>query len=327
MKRLLTGILLVLLSCAPALAAAQQQDVVGQAVTITLSNGSKISGTVTKRADGKVTLQADLIGEVVIEEKDIAGFGPAATPAPAQTTPTQAMTSTVKWSATGTAGYTYVSGAAPLLNVGDTHGVSLSLTTERTSPKDALSVSGSYSYQRTKPATAAANGGSATVAYNRQLNSALTLITRTTYAKDKVQRINRRFTNLNGLGFMPVKTTRATLSLVPGLGFTTTKYEVSEPALAPLFAGVKNTAFGYGIFEYLKFNILPTLSIQQTFMHLRAFERSSQYVSEGMVSLVGLISPRVGLSISYTYNYDSQLPEPYIKRRTGSLTSGIQIKF
>lgn len=325
MKTSLVGAI-VLVLCVPVLGLAQQTDVVGQAVTITLSNGSKITGTVTRREGGKVSLKADLIGEVVIEEKDIAAFGPAATQTPTQTTPSQAVAPAVRWTTTGTIGYTYISGIAPVLNVGDTHGSSVSVFTERASPKDAVSVTGAYTYQRTKPAAAAANNGSLTLAYNRPFKKVYTFITRTQYAVDEVQRINRRITNLNGVGFIPIFNKRLSLSLVPGVGFTATDYEVNA-LLAPLFANVKNNAVGYGFFDYLKINLMPTLSINQTFLHVHSFTTKSQYVSQSMVSLVGMVSPKVGLSITFSSNYDSQLPEPYIKKLTHTLTSGVQFKF
>lgn len=326
MKQLLTTALLAAALCVPVSALARQQDFVGQAVTITLANGSKISGTVTKHEGGKVSLKADLIGEIVIEEKDIAGVGPAATAAPAQAVPAAATAPKVTWTTTGTAGYTFVSGASPMLGVGDTHGVNISMFTERASSADAVSLSGTFTYQRTQPAPAAAKNGGATFAWNHTLNKQLTFISRTTYNKDSVQAIDRRFTNLDGLGIMLVQNKNVTLSVVSGLGFTTTKYTVN-PTLAPLFANVKNNAFGYGVFNYLQIRILPTLALSETFLHLRSFETSSQYVSQAQVSLVGLISPRVGISITFSNNYDSQMPEPYIKKSTSTLTSGLQFKF
>jgi hypothetical protein len=325
--RLLTAIGVTILLLTPTLRAAQQEDVVGQAVTITLSNGTKVSGTVTKREGGKVTLKADLIGEIVIDEKDIAGFGPAAAAAPSQVAPAQATAPMVKWTTTGTIGYTFVSGAAPLFNVGDTHGVNVSAFTERASPSDAVSLTGTYAYQRTLPATAGANNGSLTLAYNRPLNKELTLLSRTSYAKDEVQRIDFRFTNLNGIGFIPIKTKKVHLSLVPGAGFTTSRYDISSPQLAALFAGVKNDAVGYGFFDYLSVSFIPTLTFSQTFLHLHSFTDTGQYVSQSLLALVGMVSPKIGLSISFTSNYDSQLPDPYIKKASNTLTSGIQFKF
>lgn len=324
MKKLFASFVVCGVLCVPAFAAAQ--DVVGQAVSITLANGSKVSGTVTKREGGKVTLKADLIGEIVIEEKDIAGFGPAAVATPSQAAPSAAPASKATWTTTGTAGYTYVSGVAPGLGVEDTHGVNLTAFTERASPKDAVSLSGSFTYQRTKPAPAAAKNGSLTFAYNHTLNNKITLITRTTYMKDTVQSLDRRFTNLDGVGIMLVQNKRVSLSVVPGIGFTTTKYQIT-PQLAPLFASVKDSAFGYGVFDYLKINLMPALSFHQTFLHLHSFKESSQYVSQTNLSLVGMISPRVGLSISFANNYDSQMPEPYFKKSTSTLTSGLQFKF
>ncbi len=326
MKQLVTSALLVAALCVPVSALARQQDFVGQAVTITLANGSKVSGTVTKHEGGKVSLKADLIGEIVIEEKDIAGVGPAPTSAPPAAAPSGALAPTVTWTTTGTAGYSFVSGAAPVLGVGDTHGVNLSLFTERASAKDAVSLTGTFTFQRTQPAPAAAKNGGLTFAWNHGLNKQLTFITRTTFNKDSVQNINRRVTNLNGLGVMLVQTPHVTFSVVPGVGFTTTDYEIT-PTLAPLFATVKNNTLGYGVFDYFEYKIMPTLTFSQSFLHLRSFSTSSQYVSQLNLSLVGLISPKVGISINYANNYDSQMPEPYIKKSTSTLTSGLQFKF
>lgn len=327
MKRVLAAIGVVILLSPPALLGSQQPDVVGQAVTITLSNGSRITGTVTKREGGKVTLKADLIGEVVIDEKDVAGFGPAPVAAPAQAAPAQATAPRVTWTTNGTVGYTFVSGAAPLLAVGDTQGVNVSGFTERASPRDAVAVTGDYTYQRTKPAGAAANNGSLTLAYNRPLNEKYTLLSRTSYMKDKVQRIDHRVTNLEGVGFLPVSTRKVKLSVAPGIGFTTTVYDESNPQLEAIFANVKNSAFGYGVFDNLVVTFMPTLTFTQTFLHLHSFKNTDQYLSQAQFSLVGLVSPRIGISINYVSNYDSQLPEPYIKKRTDKLTSGVQFKF
>ena len=72
---------------------------------------------------------------------------------------------------------------------------------------------------------------------------------------------------------------------------------------------------------------MPTLSINQTFLHVHSFTTKSHYFSQSMVSLVGLVSPHIGLSIVFLNNYDSELPEPYIKKSTKTLTSGVQFKF
>ena len=82
-----------------------------------------------------------------------------------------------------------------------------------------------------------------------------------------------------------------------------------------------------GVFDYFEYKIMPTLTFSQSFLHLRSFSTSSQYVSQLNLSLVGLISPKVGISINYANNYDSQMPEPYIKKSTSTLTSGLQFKF
>lgn len=303
------------------------QDLVGQAVTITLSNGSKITGTVTKREGGSVTLNADLIGDIVVSEKDIAAFGPAAAATPSQVAPAQATVPAVKWTTTGTIGYNFVSGAAPLLNVGDTHGVNVTGFTERASPRDAMALSGTYTYQRSHPVGAAANNGSLTLAYNRPLNKTLTLLSRTSFGKDAVQRVDYRLTNLNGIGFIPISKPRVRLSLVPGVGFTTSRFGSDNPTLAALFANAKNNAVGYGFFDYFSVSPVPTLTFSQTFLHLHSFTDTDQYISQSLLAVVGMVSPRVGLSITFTSNYDSQLPEPYIKRMTHALTSGVQFKF
>jgi hypothetical protein len=326
-NRTTAAIALLILLSPGALLRAAQQEVVGQAVTITLTNGSKITGTVTRREGGKVTLKADLIGEIVIDEKDIAGFGPAATPAPAPTVPAEATTSKVTWTNTATLGYTYISGTAPLLGVGVTNGVNLAGYTERTTQKDAVALIGNYVYQRTEPAGTAANNGSLTLAYNRPLNQRYTLLSRSTYLTNTIERINYRFTNLDGVGFLPVETKKVKLTIAPGVGFTTISRNESNPILAALFANVKNDALGYGVFDSLVVTFMPTLTLNQTFAHLHSVQDSGQYVSQFQCSLVGLVSPRVGLSITFSSNYDSQLPEPYISKVTNTLTSGIQLKF
>ena len=139
--------------------------------------------------------------------------------------------------------------------------------TERALPKNAVSLTGTYTYQRRFPAPAGANAGSLTLAYNRPLNKTYTFLTRNSYATDAVQRIDFRFTNLNGIGFIPLQTKEVHFSLVPGAGFTTSRYDISSPELAVLFAGVKNDAVGYGVFDYLTITFLPTLTFSQTFLH------------------------------------------------------------
>lgn len=326
MKRLIAIVFLATALCVPVSALARQQSFVGQAVTVTLSNGTKVSGTVTKHEGGKVSLKADLIGEIVIEEKDIAAVGPAPAAAPTATAPSGTPTPTVTWTTTGTAGYSFISGAAPILGVGDTHGVNLSLFTERASEKDAVSLTGTFTFQRTRPAPAAAKNGGVTFAWNHTFNKRFTFITRTTYNEDSVKSIDRRITNLNGLGVVLVQTPKVTFSVVPGIGFTTTNYTIT-PALARFFANVKNDALGYGVFDYFGFKIMPTLQFSQTFLHVRSFSNSSQHVSQTNLSLVGMISPKVGISINFSNNYDSQMPEPLIKKSTSTLTSGLQFKF
>lgn len=324
MKSLQTSIVVLLLLCASVVGAAGQQDVVGQAVTITLANGSTVSGTVTKREDGKVSLTADLIGEIVIEEKDIAGFGPAPTAAPPQTVPSQAVSPTVTWTRTGTVGYTFVSGIA--LGVGNTNGANLAVSVERASPTQTVGVTGAYTYQRTLPNNAAANNGVVTLAYNRPFSKSLTFVSQTMFAKDRVQQVDYRFTTLNGVGFVPLRTRKVSLTLVPGVGVMATDYNVTG-LVAQLLANLQKNAVGYGFYDHLAVSLMPTLTFNQTFLHFRSFTRSSVHLSQAQFSLIGLVSPKVGISIALLSNYDSQLPEPYIKKRNTTLTTGLQFKF
>lgn len=315
---------MLLLLCTPVVGAAGQQDVVGQAVTITLANGSKVSGTVTKREGGKVSLKADLIGEIVIEEKDIAGFGPAPTAAPAQTAQAQAVSPMVKWTRTGTVGYTFVAG--PAMGIGNTHGGNLAVSVERASPTQTVGVTGSYTYQRTAPNNAAANNGGVSLAYNRPFSKALTFVSQTMYAKDKVQQVDYRFTTLNGVGFIPLKTNKVSLTLVPGVGVMATDYTATG-LVALLLQDLEKSAVGYGFYDHLAVSLMPTLTFDQTALHFRSFTKSSVHLSQAQFSLIGLVSPKIGISIALLTNYDSQLPDPYIKKRNTTLTTGMQFKF
>jgi hypothetical protein len=322
--KILTSITVLLLLCTPAVGAAGQQDVVGQEVTLTLTNGSKVSGTVTKREDGKVSLKADLIGEIVIEEKDVAGFGPGPTAAPTQTAPAQAVSPTVKWTRTGTVGYTFVSGAA--IGIGNTNGANLAASVERAAPTQTVGVTALYTYQRTLPNVAAANSGLVTLSYNRPFTKSLTFVSQSIYATDKVQRVNYRFTTLNGVGFVPLKTKKVSLTLVPGIGVMATDYDVTG-VVALLLANLEKNAVGYGAYDHLAISLMPTLTFDQTFLHFHSFSNSSVHLSQAAFSLIGLVSPKIGISISLLSNYDSQLPEPYINRRNTTVTTGLQFKF
>jgi hypothetical protein len=306
---------------------ARAQDIPpGTNLTITLKDGEKVIGTLTKREAGKVYLKADKLGDVVIDETEIASAVPTGPAAPPAAAPAQATAPAVKWTTNATFGYTFVSGAAPLLGVGDTHGVSISGFTERAGPKNAVAIIGAYTYQRTKPIAAAANNGSLTLAYNQPLSPRFTFLSRTTVATDDVQKINSRIFNVDGIGFLPLATKKVKLSIAPGLGFTDTNRDKTGQ-LAAIFANVKDSAFGYGVYENLIVTFLPTLMLNQNILHLHSFKNTDQYLTTQQISLVGMVSPKVGLSITFNSTYDSQMPEPYFKKWTNQLVSGIQLKF
>jgi len=310
---------------------AAAQNAAPARVTLVLTDGTHLVGTVTKQEGDKVYFKSDLLGDMVIEKKDIASVGAAQVPTQAaagpsatEVNPTATKTAAVKWNSTLNASYAFVSGMAPALNVGNSNSVQLSGFVQRATKKDAIAVIGSYTLQKTAPNPDTANDFQTTVAYNRPLNEKLSFVSRNTVDINKVLQYKYSFTTLDGVAFLPVATKMFKLSVAPGIAYTHTEFE-NTGAFAAILRSINFNGMGIGAYQTLVVQFNPAMSLTQSQIYIYT-PSSGRNQDSGSIALLGMVSPRVGLSIGFNYQYDSILPSPVIQfYRT--FTSGIQIKF
>jgi len=300
-------------------------------VTLVLTDGSHLVGTVTKQEGDKVYFKSDLLGDLVLEKKDIASVGAAQVPTTAaagtsatEVNPTATKEALAQWAGTLNASYAFVSGMAPALNVGNSNSVQLSGFLQRATKKDAIAVIGSYTLQKTDPSPDTANDFQTTVAYNRPLNHTFSFVSRNTVDINKVLQYKYSFTSLDGVAFLPLATKKVKLSVAPGIAYTHTEFE-DTGAFAAILRSINFNGMGLGAYQTLIVQFNPAMSLIQSQIYIYT-PSSGRNQDSGSIKLLGMVSPKVGLSIGFDYQYDSILPAPVINfYRT--FTSGIQFKF
>ncbi len=191
---LVLGFAGLLVMAAPAAA----QNETPARVTLVLTDGTHLVGTVTKQEGDKVYFKSDLLGDLVLTKTDIASVGAAQVPtATAGTSATEVNPAArteagAKWSGTLNGSYAFVSGMAPALQVGNSNTVQVSGFVERATKRDAIAVIGSYTLQKTDPNPDTANDYQTTVAYNRPLSQRFAFVSRNTIDINRVLQYSTR---------------------------------------------------------------------------------------------------------------------------------------
>jgi putative salt-induced outer membrane protein YdiY len=194
-----------------------------RAAVLVLSNGDRLTGTVTKRENGKIYFHSDVLGDLVLPE------GAASIPPPASPVPVESLAGIPPVKPAKAAGR-----AAPAPAAGpwagkvefgydnqatDVRTVSTSLRTEldRSIGPDELMQKNRYLYGKTDGGAATTNQAESEFRWRHNLNSNFFTQSETTAGEDEIRRIHFDGEENAGMGYKFVFTPRQTVDVGTGL--------------------------------------------------------------------------------------------------------------
>ncbi len=322
--RTLTRLLLVTLTFVLTSRAAESH-------VIELKNGTKIVGTIQKQEGGKVYIDADLLGQVVVDASSLAAAdAPARATLPASSAPAapivtaassapsappKADKNRVVWKRSLSVSGTYnsaayvqdnIPGSPPALGL---EGRSLGLSGKqsmvqvngmimRVTPTMALSLTGSYGYADYEPAGAVVDNWNTEFTFTRMLSPKRYILARSTYKVDNVALIEHSFEQIVGYGFKIIENERTQFDLIPGIS------EVNEK---------KGTAFddewilSVGFLENLEHAFNERVSLQQRFKYRVGVNDTEVWSINSYLGINSALTKNISLNLGLTYTYDNTL--------------------
>lgn len=316
------------------------------AETIEFKNGTKIVGTIEKQEGGKVTINAELLGTLVVDASALvsaAASSPAAAaippsdvkqpvPVPAAAVATAPSAKPAKgdpskpvWKRTFSVNgsyntATYVQGPIPGAPAGFPTGAQVGLQGKqstimmngsvlRATATEAITLAGSYGYAKYEPAGVVLDNWSGEFTFTRVLSPKNYILARSTYKVDHTAQIEHSFEQVVGYGIKVVETEATKLDFIPGLS------EVHEK---------KGTAFddqwilSAGFLERLEHHFNERVSLEQRFKYRVGVKDTEVWNINAYLGLNSAITKNVSLNVGATYTYDNTLgPFP------GPLASGL----
>jgi hypothetical protein len=299
---------------------------------VELKNGTKIVGTIEKQEGGKIYINADLLGQIVVDATALATTqtpAEAATPAPstAATPPVvvapsgapgavpQTDPNKVTWKRSLSINGSYNSAAyvqgpipgAPAVYGLEGRGLGLSGKQQtvqvsgmiiRASPTEALTLTGSYGYADYEPAGKVVDNWNGEFTYTHILSPKTYVLTRSTYKVDHIALIDHSFEQVAGYGFKLMDTDRTKLDLIPGVS------EVNESK------GTRyddKWIFSAGFLENLDFAFNERVSLQERFKYRVGVSDTEVWAINSYLGLNSALSEHISLNVGVTYTYDNTL--------------------
>jgi hypothetical protein len=301
---------------------------------VELKNGTKIVGTIEKQEGGKVYINADLLGQIVVDATALVTTETAAEavtpPASTQAAPAVVMAPTgapgavpktdpdkVTWkrSLSINGSYTsaaYVQGPIPgsagttatgvegrMLGLsGKQQTVQINGMIIRASPTQALTLTGSYGYADYEPAGKVVNNWNSEFTYTHILSPKTYALTRSTYKVDKIALIDHSFEQVAGYGFKLMDTDRTKLDVIPGLS------EVNESKGTPYD---DKWIFSAGFLENLEHSFNERVSLQERFKYRVGVTDTEVWTINSYLGINSALSEHISLNVGLTYTYDNTL--------------------
>ena len=300
---------------------------------IELKNGTKIVGSIEKQEGGKVYINADLLGQVVVDATALATTetpAEAATPAPstAATPPVVVAPSgapgavpktdpnKVTWKRSLSINGSYNSAAyvqGPIPGAAGTatglEGRSLGLSGKqqtvqingmilRASPTEAITLTGSYGYADYEPAGKVVDNWNGEFTYTHILSPKTYVLARSTYKVDHIALIDHSFEQVAGYGFKLMDTDRTKLDVIPGIS------EVNESK------GTRfddKWIFSAGFLENLDFAFNERVSLQERFKYRVGVVDTDVWGINSYLGINSALSEHISLNVGLTYTYDNTL--------------------
>lgn len=299
---------------------------------IELTNGTKIIGTIQKQEGGKIYINADLVGPVVVDatkvvsstKPDQTGAVPASSvrqpvpvveaPPPA---PPKAEKDKVIWKRSLSVNGSYnsaayvqgpIPGASAVAGVpngadvglqGKQSTVSFSGLIARVSPTDALTLTGSYTYAKYEPSPSAViNSWSGEFTHTHVLSPKTYTLARSTYKVDKVSLIDHSFEQVFGYGYKFYDTEQTKLDFIPGLSALNEKRGTHYD---------DDWIVSVGFLEHMEHAFNENVSIEQKFKYRVGVEHTKVWAIDTSLALNAKVSEHVTFNITAGYTYDNAL--------------------
>lgn len=299
---------------------------------IELKNGTRIVGAIQKEEGGKVYIEAELLGTLVIDATALAtSSSPAAaaaaasTPAPAPAAPLEvaggpgsappAHPERVVWKRVFSVNGSYNSaayeqGSVPGLPAdtglegsmlglsGKQSTVQLNGMVMRATPTLAIAVKGGYAYAKYEPAGRVLDAYNGELTVTRILSPRTYALSRSTYKVDQIALIDRSFEQVLGYGFKLIDTDRTKLDVIPGLS------EVNE---------IKGTKFdedwilSAGFLENCDFIFNERVTLHQRLKYRVGVTDSEVWTLNSYFGIESTLTEHVSLNVGLTYTYDNTL--------------------
>ncbi|MBM3854321.1 MAG: DUF481 domain-containing protein [Verrucomicrobia bacterium] len=302
-------------------------------VTLELTNGSKLVGTIIKEENGKIHFRADLVGDVVIDAAAItrrsgtealAGPPPSIAPPPVPVVPATAAAPVtpkahgekVMWkrslSISGSFNSaSYEQGTIPGWPAtlpartgaqaglqGKQSTMQVTGTLVRMTPHNAFTLQGTYGHARFEPAGTVMNNHSAEGTYTQVFAPKWYWLTRATYKVDKISLIDHAFEQVLGVGHKVIDNKGTTLDLIPGISLVNDR---------------KGTRWddewvtSVGVLENFEHPFSPTVSLQQRFKYRVGVNDSEVWAITAHLGLVSQITTHTSFNVGITYTNDNTL--------------------
>lgn len=314
------------------LALAATFSAVAGAQIIELKNGTKLVGTIEKEEGGRIHINAELLGPVVVDAAAVvrtadipaaaAAVPPsdvkqpvpmvAAAPAAAtrpKTDPTKPVwrrslslngsynTATYEQGAISGAPAGFPTGAQAGLQ-GKLSSLQVAASILRATPTEAYTLTGNYGYASYEPTGAVLDNWSGEFTYLHMLAPKRYVLARSTYKVDKITRVDHSFEQILGYGFKLVDTTPTKLDLIPGVS------EVHERK------GSKfddDWIFSVGFLERLEHAFNERVSLEQRFKYRVGVNDTEVWAINSYLGLTSALTSKMSLTIGATYTYDNTL--------------------
>jgi putative salt-induced outer membrane protein YdiY len=221
---------------------------------------------------------------------------------------------------------THVSAVVPDV-AGSTLGAQVTFAVARTDEQNTLTLEGSMSYLRVKPAAAAADQWGLTLGERWMLTPRWVLMGRSMFEVNHVQYLEYRSVTIAGLGYFVVKSDRVSLLLAPGFGYGKSEQTPLGRVLS-FGAGIPPSVEGpiTGVYDVMTLQLTPTLSFQQDMHYFWSLGQTPSRQAQFNARLVGMMTKFFGLSVAFKDEYDTSMPPP-VNRNLWSLNWGVQLNF
>jgi hypothetical protein len=332
------GFFVVVIAGAAAASQTAAAQPAGPAVTLTLSNGSRLIGEITKEENGKIYFKDQVLGDVVVDQSSVVARDGAQAPAPAPQAPAApsvgsavpafALGNKAIWSRTITAGGSFTSAAFIQGQIPDTFagitGEALKLSGSQTTAQAGLSLvratatgvafwDGSYTYANYEPFGKQADQWVSTVGYNHKLSDKSYTVARVSFKRDKIRQIDSSIIGMFGVGRTLIATPKVKFDVVPGI--TLLREEKGTQ-----FDG--DVLFGGGALENLTITPNPFFSFEQRELYYIIFNHTELYGLESYAGIRGMLNKYLGITFGLSYVYDNTLAQRFTVVPANALFAG-----